>query len=273
MNCSGKGWRTSDCRIPFRPTVGSTGTGFHCWAEAKPDAIMSTAAKQELIILFFIKLCLRNELIFPPTGAGTEMALARAAAFRAQISRNHSPCGRSPSLSCADHRRKDSGVLRSCVGGTRTLLPAGPFARRPLGIAAFPESAQRISSQFPALAPLAENRTNIRFKSVFQAILRVNQTLIVASFLQGRMVDQSSFGIKLLGRHDGLNHGFNLVLQVVALIHHVGDIRPPSRFPLVVANLCEDAEYLIGVDRSQGQVVVGIAAVVEMKSTQHVFAE
>ncbi len=43
--------------------------------------------------------------------------------------------------------------------------------------------------------------------------------------------------------------------------------------PFVVTNLVEDAEHLVGVDRSQRQVIVGIAPVVEVKSAQHSSAQ
>ena len=42
------------------------------------------------------------------------------------------------------------------------------------------------------------------------------------------------------------------------------------RFALEEVNLVEDAENLIWVDRPQRKVVVGIAAVIKMKTAQHI---
>ena len=43
--------------------------------------------------------------------------------------------------------------------------------------------------------------------------------------------------------------------------------------PLEEADLVEDAEDLVRVDGAQRQVVVGVAAVVEVEAAQHVLAE
>src|SRR5215469_365082 len=59
----------------------------------------------------------------------------------------------------------------------------------------------------------------------------------------------------------------------MALVDHVGDIRFASAFPLVVKNLVKNSEYLVRINRAKREVVIGIAAVVEVKSSQHVLRE
>ena len=56
----------------------------------------------------------------------------------------------------------------------------------------------------------------------------------------------------------------------MALVDHVGDIDGSSCFPLVVSNFVKDTEDLVGIDRSQGKVVVGVAAVVEVESAEQI---
>src|SRR6185437_1249960 len=72
----------------------------------------------------------------------------------------------------------------------------------------------------------------------------------------------------LLRSDDGLHRRFHFALQVVALVDHEGDVEALA-FTLGGMNLMEDAEYLVRINGAKRQVVVGIASVVEMKSTQH----
>src|SRR5215472_15293153 len=59
----------------------------------------------------------------------------------------------------------------------------------------------------------------------------------------------------------------------MALVNHVCDIRTFSRLPLVKQDFVENAKNLVGINRSQGKVVIGIATVVEMESAQHVLGK
>src|ERR1700722_1283732 len=83
------------------------------------------------------------------------------------------------------------------------------------------------------------------------------------------MVDNGSFGIEFLRRADGLNHGFHLAFEIVALIDHIRHVRESAGFPGVVVNLMEDAEDLIRINRPQRQIVVSISAVVKVETTNH----
>ena len=80
------------------------------------------------------------------------------------------------------------------------------------------------------------------------------------------MVHQRGLGEQFHRGGDGLDHGFDLALQIVALIDHVGDVGALPGLPFEVRNLVEDAEDLVGIDGAHGQIVVGIAAVVEVES-------
>ena len=73
---------------------------------------------------------------------------------------------------------------------------------------------------------------------------------------------------QLLGGDDGLHHGFHLAFQVMALVDHERDVG--QRIAPGQMDFVEDAEDLVGIDGSQREVVVGIAAVVEMEAAQQV---
>ena len=54
------------------------------------------------------------------------------------------------------------------------------------------------------------------------------------------------------------------------MIDHVGDVGDFVVLPFEHLDFVEDAEHLIGIDRAEGQVVVGVAAIVEVESAHHV---
>ena len=59
----------------------------------------------------------------------------------------------------------------------------------------------------------------------------------------------------------------------MTLIDHVGDVGLLAGFPFVEGDFVEDAENLIGVDGAEGEVVIGVAAVVEVEAAEHVEIE
>src|ERR1700733_14255487 len=59
----------------------------------------------------------------------------------------------------------------------------------------------------------------------------------------------------------------------MALIDRVYDIGFSANLPLEMKDLMEDAKHLVGVDRAQRQIVIGVAAVVEMEAAQHIFGQ
>jgi len=87
------------------------------------------------------------------------------------------------------------------------------------------------------------------------------------------MIHNGCLQEQLLRVRGGLNHLFNFVLQIVTLIHHVGNIGSVSSLPREVADFVKNAEDLIGVHAPQGQIVIRVAPVIEMEAPQHVLAE
>src|ERR1700730_14139427 len=84
------------------------------------------------------------------------------------------------------------------------------------------------------------------------------------------VVDQSGLGKKPLGHGHSLDHGFNLPFEVVALIDHVSDVRLLAALRFEEENLVENAEDLIGVNRSERQIIIRIAPIVEVKTAKHI---
>ena len=54
--------------------------------------------------------------------------------------------------------------------------------------------------------------------------------------------------IKFLRSADRLNHRLDFSFQVVALVHHVRDVRSGSLLPLEHVNLMKNTEYLVRID-------------------------
>ena len=80
-------------------------------------------------------------------------------------------------------------------------------------------------------------------------------------------IDEGGLEPELLGGDDGLDRGFDFALDVVALVDHVGDSGAET-VGKAGMDLVEDAEDLVGVDGAEGQIVVGIAAVVEVEAAE-----
>ena len=87
------------------------------------------------------------------------------------------------------------------------------------------------------------------------------------------MIDDCGLREELLRDRHRLDHRLDLPLQIVTLVDHVGDVGAAPRLMLEQPNLVENAEHLVRIDRTQRQVVVGIAPVVEMESAEHLFGE
>src|SRR6266487_3689517 len=87
------------------------------------------------------------------------------------------------------------------------------------------------------------------------------------------MINQSGFSKQLLSHANGLDCLLNFAFQIVALIDHVRDVGLLPGFPLVIKNLMENSKHLVGIDGTDRKVIVGITAVVEMKSSEHLFRE
>ena len=86
-------------------------------------------------------------------------------------------------------------------------------------------------------------------------------------------IDQRRFGKEFLRHGHGLDRLLDFPFEIVTLVDHVCDIGRFAGFPFEVANLVEDAKHLIRIDGPEGQIVVGIAAIVKVKAAQHVFRQ
>ena len=87
------------------------------------------------------------------------------------------------------------------------------------------------------------------------------------------MVHQRGLGVKFLCHDDRLDRRLDLGLLVVALVDHVGDLRHLAAVGGKEMDFVEDAEDLVGVDRAERQVVIGVFAVVEVEAAEHVLVE
>src|ERR1700729_2739361 len=59
----------------------------------------------------------------------------------------------------------------------------------------------------------------------------------------------------------------------MALIDRVSDIGFSASLPLEMKDLMEDTKHLVGVDRTQRQIVIRVAAVVKMEAPEHIFCQ
>ena len=95
---------------------------------------------------------------------------------------------------------------------------------------------------------------------------------------QGRAVDEQGLGVALLHAHRRLDDRFDGRLVVGALVEHVGAAvraRPHRGIRVLLGRdqLGEDEEQLIGVDRADGEIVVGVLAAVEVEAAQPALIE
>ena len=83
---------------------------------------------------------------------------------------------------------------------------------------------------------------------------------------EGGVVEEGCLGdgdLDLIGR---LNHVLERILEVVRGVDHVGDVgHPPIA---VLEQLDDDEEELVGVDRTDGEVVVAVLRVVEVEAAE-----
>ena len=89
-------------------------------------------------------------------------------------------------------------------------------------------------------------------------------------------VHQQRFGIRLLAIHHALHHRLELRFYVVALVDHVRDLRRVAREDGVVGSahqFHENAEQLERIGRADDQIVIGVAAGVEVKPAEPLFVQ
>ena len=138
-------------------------------------------------------------------------------------------------------------------------------------IAAVAECGQRICGKIAGLAPLAYERADVGPEGGAEGLFGFDQSAGVLQFGEAVPVDEGGAGIELLRGDDRLDHGFEFALEVVALVDHEGD--GGARVIADGEDFVENAEELVGVDGAQGEVVVGVLAVVEVESAECVCGE
>src|SRR6202046_5613749 len=142
------------------------------------------------------------------------------------------------------------------------------FTLNPGDVACFCQGAQWISRHTAAFAPLLQRRPYITPECAAQALLSLHCLCGGLQFGKTNAIHHACFGIQLLRRHNTLHGCFHLAFDVVTLIQHECDIR--EFIPRISKNLVEDTKYLIRIDRSQRQVVVRGATIIEVDTAKQV---
>src|SRR5438552_14831789 len=155
--------------------------------------------------------------------------------------------------------------------GTRVTVLA--FPRDSLQVATVSKSLHGIFGQTLGFPPLRDDGSHIQPERAPQAFLGIHQCATLLQPCQPFVVHCGRLGVQLLCAAHRLNHCFDFSFEVVALVHHECDICCRTIFCFESKNLVKDAEYLIGIDGTKCEVVVGIATVIEMKSANHYLME
>jgi hypothetical protein len=98
------------------------------------------------------------------------------------------------------------------------------LALNPFHVAVSAQSLERIGWQTARGAPFGYEWTNIRPESAAEVLFGRNQIAPLLQVIEFVAVDERCLEPKLLRRGNSLYHCFDLSLQVVALIDHVGHI-------------------------------------------------
>ena len=85
------------------------------------------------------------------------------------------------------------------------------------------------------------------------------------------MIDQCGLGEEFLRHDDRLDRRLDLRLSGCGTGRSCRRFRRACRSPGEEVDFVEDAEDLVGVDGAESEIVVGIAAVVEVEAAEHVF--
>src|SRR5438105_2021837 len=232
----------------------------------------------------------------PPCGTRTSVTSSPSAATDEVRS------GRSIAAAAARRTRPASFIKRSykrvsdrcgstlrLVPANLRLVPANPESRIPnpesqssrvrrerrgcamaalfgnaLEVPALAEGGERIRRQAVRAAPVDDRGPDVGRKRILQVRFGGHQIAAALRVRERGMIDERRLREQLLRDGDGLDHRLDLAFEIVALIDHVRDVGPRARLPLEASNLVEDAEHLIRIDRSERQVVVALAPIVEV---------
>jgi hypothetical protein len=142
----------------------------------------------------------------------------------------------------------------------------------PFDVSAGAKSRQGVGGQAMGFSPSRGERTDIGPESATEEFLGGDQVTRLLVDGQLLAVDEGGLEPKLLSCDDGLDRGLDLAFEVVALIDHEGNIEIRI-FGKAGVNLMEDAKDLVGIDGAEGEVVVGIAAIVEVEAAEEAGVE
>src|SRR5579862_106120 len=159
------------------------------------------------------------------------------------------------------------------IAGYRGGVFGASFAGGAFPIAAFAVGIQGVGGEVVGFAPFADGGPDVGGEGILQALFGVHQRGVGLVARQGFAIHQGGLGVEFLGGDGGLDHLFDLVLQVVTLVDHVGDFGAAAGLPFEERDFVKNAEDLVGIDGAQREVVIGVAAVVEVEAAQHVFGE
>ena len=151
-----------------------------------------------------------------------------------------------------------SGV--TAAGGGHAAL-----ARHPLGVVVLAVGTDGVLGHAELGAHLPQQRAHVGLEGVQQHPVRAQHVTRRLRFAQRVVVDRQRLGVRHLTVHDALDHRFDLRLDVVALVDHVGDVR---RAIARLHDLHEDIEELERVLASDDEVVVGVLAGVEVEAAE-----
>ena len=168
---------------------------------------------------------------------------------------------------CTHH---DTPLTHTTTAGART---GRAFLRDAIDVSAFSKRVQRIRRQATTCSPFRERRPHVGRERILQAPLGRDEIGGPLRGSQPLVVDDRGLGIEPLRHVDGLDHRLDLAFEVVALIDDEGDVRARARLPFEEQDLVKDAKHLIRIDGPERQVVVRIAAIVEVEPSEHAFVE
>ena len=113
-------------------------------------------------------------------------------------------------------------VAASRITGNRTLVLTATLRRRAIDVAAVAKCLERIFGKSAFASPLSQGGPYIRPEGRPQTFLGLHQSAFTLQFGKLRVVDQAGFRIQFLSGQHGLQHGFQFIFQVVALIDDIG---------------------------------------------------
>src|ERR1019366_7742012 len=116
------------------------------------------------------------------------------------------------------------GISSLSIAGDRRHVLLAPFGGDLFEIAALPEGIHGVGRQPLGDGPLADHGADIGGEGVLEARFGIDQG--ATGLIPGELfvIHHGRLGEQFHGGADGLDHGFDLALEIVALIDHVGDI-------------------------------------------------